>query len=158
VDDMEWVQAFVLGIRKIRSGYDIKPGKPLPVLLQNGSDEDKQRLVDNEIYLTSLAKLDAIVWLGENEQAPESATALVGEMKVLIPMEGLIDKEAEIQRLNKELDKQQKQYDQVEKKLDNPNFVDKAPPPVVEKERSKLSEIKIAIEKLQEQLEKISKL
>jgi valyl-tRNA synthetase len=117
VDDMEWVQAFVLGIRKIRSGYDIKPGKPLPVLLQNGSDEDKQRLVDNEIYLTSLAKLDAIVWLGENEQAPESATALVGEMKVLIPMEGLIDKEAEIQRLNKELDKQQKQYDQVEKKL-----------------------------------------
>ncbi|UCD32463.1 MAG: hypothetical protein JSV38_00735, partial [Desulfobacterales bacterium] len=90
--------------------------------------------------------------------APESATALVGEMKVLIPMEGLIDKDAEIQRLNKELDKQQKQYEQVEKKLDNPNFIDKAPAQVVEKERSKLSEIKIAIEKLQEQLEKISKL
>ncbi len=158
VDDMEWVQSFVLGIRKIRSGYDIKPGKPLPVLLQNGTEQDKQRLVDNEIYLTSLAKLDTIIWLADDEQAPESATALVGEMKVLIPMEGLIDKDAEIQRLTKELEKNQKQYEQVEKKLGNPSFVDKAPAPVVEKERSKLSEIKIAIEKLQEQLDKINKL
>jgi valyl-tRNA synthetase len=158
VDDMEWVQSFVLGIRKIRSGYDIKPGKPLPVLLQNGTEEDKQRLVDNEIYLTSLAKLDTIIWLADDEQAPESATSLVGEMKVLIPMEGLIDKDAEVKRLTKELEKNQKQYEQVEKKLENPNFVDKAPAPVVEKERSKLSEIKIALEKLQEQLEKINKL
>jgi len=158
VDDMEWVQSFVLGIRKIRSGYDIKPGKPLPVLLQNGTEEDKQRLVDNEIYLTSLAKLDTIIWLANDEQAPESATALVSEMKVLIPMEGLIDKDAEIQRLTKELEKKQQEYERVAKKLENPNFVDKAPAPVVEKERSKLSEIKIALEKLQEQLEKINKL
>jgi len=158
VGDMDWVQAFILGVRKIRSGYDIKPSKALPVLLQNGSDEDKQRLVDNEIYLTSLAKLDSIIWLGDDEQAPESATSLVGEMKVLIPMEGLIDKDAEIQRLAKEIQKEEQKYAQVEKKLENPSFVDKAPAAVVEKERSKLSEIKVALEKLQEQLEKISQL
>jgi valyl-tRNA synthetase len=158
MDDMDWVQAFILGVRKIRSGYDIKPSKALPVLLQNGSDADKQRLVNNEIYLTSLAKLDSIIWLDDDEQAPESATSLVGEMKLLIPMEGLIDKDAEIKRLNKELEKKQKEYEGVEKKLANPNFVDKAPAAVVEKERSKLSENKIALEKLQEQLEKISKL
>jgi valyl-tRNA synthetase len=158
VDDMDWVQAFILGVRKIRSGYDIKPGKALPVLLQNGTDDDRQRLVDNELYLTGLAKLDTIVWLGDNEQAPESATSLVGEMKILIPMEGFIDKEAEIQRLRKEIDKNQQNYDRIEKKLENPKFVEKAPPEVVEKERSKLSELKIALEKLQEQLEKISKL
>ena len=158
VEAMEWVQAFVLGIRKIRSGYDIKPSKPLPVLLQNGSDDDKQRLADNEIYITSLARLESITWLSDDEQAPESATSLVAEMKVLIPMQGLIDKDAEIKRLTKELEKKQKEYDSVEKKLDNPSFVDKAPAPVVEKERSRLSEIKIATEKLQEQLDKISKL
>jgi len=73
-------------------------------------------------------------------------------------MDGLIDKEAEQKRLKKEIDKKQQEYDRTEAKLSNSNFVDKASPEVVEKERSKLSEIKIAIEKLQEQLEKISKL
>ena len=111
-----------------------------------------------EEFIKTLAKLENVIILSDDEEAPESAPALVGEMKVLIPMEGLIDKEAEIQRLTKEIDKEQQKYNQVEKKLENPNFVDKAPAAVVEKERSKLSEIKIALEKLQEQLEKISKL
>jgi len=157
-DDMEWVQAFVLGVRKIRSGMDIKPGKLLPVLLQNGSEEDKQRLDTNQHYLVSLAKLESITWLNNDEEAPESATALVGEMKLLIPMEGLIDVEAELLRLTKERDKKIQEYERVENKLNNPNFVDKAPAEIVEKERSKLSEIKIAIEKLQEQIDKLSKL
>ena len=156
--DMEWVQAFVLGIRKIRSGMDIKPGKPLPVLLQNGCSADKQRLEANQQYLTSLAKLESITWLTDDSEAPDSATALVGQMKLLIPMAGLIDKDAEIIRLTKERDKKQQEYDRIEAKLGNKNFVDRAPADVVEKERSKLSEVKIAIEKLQEQLDKIEKL
>ncbi len=158
INDMQWVQAFILGIRKIRSGMDIKPGKPLPVLIQNGSDTDQQRLESNQHYLTSLAKLKSITWLDEGNDAPESATALVGEMKILIPLAGLIDAEEEQKRLTKEIDKKQQEYERVENKLGNPNFVEKAPAEVVEKERSKLSEIKIAIEKLQEQLQKIIKL
>ena len=156
--DMEWVQAFVLGVRKIRSGMDIKPGKALPVLLQGGTAEDKQRLESNQVYLTSLARLESITWLNDADDAPESATALVGEMKLLIPMAGLIDKDAEVARLQKEHDRKQQEYARVEAKLANENFVAKAPAAVVEKERSKLSEIKIAMEKLQEQLDKISKL
>ena len=156
--DMEWVQAFVLGVRKIRSGMDIKPGKALPVLLQGGTAEDKQRLESNQVYLTSLARLESITWLNDADDAPESATALVGEMKLLIPMAGLIDKDAEVARLQKEHDRKQQEYARVEAKLANENFVAKAPAAVVEKERSKLSEIKIAMEKLQEQLDKIRKL
>ncbi len=158
MDDMDWIQAFILGVRQIRSGMDIKPGKALQVLIQNGSSQDKQRLDANSHYLISLAKLESISWLDEEDEAPESATALVGEMKLLIPMAGLIDKEAEQKRLSKEIDKKQQEYQRTEGKLSNSNFIDKAPPDVVEKERSKLSEIKVAIEKLQEQLEKISKL
>jgi len=158
VKDMEWVQAFILGVRKIRSGYDIKPGKPLAVLLQNGNDEDRQRLSDYEIYLTSLAKLESITWLNAGDDAPESATSLVGEMKLLIPMAGLIDVAAEKQRLLKETEKKQQEYTRVEQKLQNPNFVDKAPANVVDNERNKLAEIKIAIEKLQEQLNKLEDL
>jgi len=158
MDDMDWIQAVILGVRQIRSGMDIKPGKPLPVLVQNGTKQDKTRIEANLPYLVSLARLETITWLEPRDEAPESATALVGGMKLLIPMAGLIDKEAEQKRLKKEIDKKQQEYDRTEAKLSNSNFVDKAPPEVVEKERSKLSEIKIAIEKLQEQLEKISKL
>ncbi len=155
VKDMEWVQAFILGVRKIRSGYDIKPGKPLSVLLQNGNAEDQKRLADYEIYLVSLAKLESITWLSASDEAPESATSLVGEMKLLIPMAGLIDVVAEKQRLGKEIEKKQQEHERVEKKLQNSSFVDKAPANVVESERSKLSELKVTIEKLQEQLKKL---
>jgi len=89
---------------------------------------------------------------------PNPPPPLVGEMKLLIPMVGHINKHAEQARLTKEIYKNQQEYQRTGGKLSNRNFVDKAPSEVVKKERSKLSEIKIAIEKLQEQLEKISKL
>ena len=158
VSDMEWVQAFILGVRKIRSGYDIKPGKPLEVLLQNGSERDHERWQANEPYLMSLAKLASITWLDAQQTAPESATSLVGEMKLLIPMAGLIDVDAERTRLLKELKTKQQELNQAETKLQNPKFVDKAPAEVVQGVRSKLSEIKVTIEKLEEQLAKLEKL
>ena len=156
--DMTWVQEFVLGVRKIRSGYDIKPGKPLNVLLQNGSAQDRQRLSENELYLIALAKLESITWLNENDNAPESASSLVGEMSVLIPMKGLIDADAERARLSKELEKKQQEAARVEQKLSNPGFVDKAPEQVVNNEREKLNDINIAIVKIREQLEKLKDL
>ena len=158
VDEIEWVKTFILGVRKIRSSMDIKPGKPLPVLLQNGTDEDKTRLETNVHYLKTLAKVESVEWLDTTAEAPESATALVGEMKLLIPMAGLIDKDAEIARLSKDIDKRQKDIARLDGKLSNASFVDKAPEAVVEKERIKLAEQKKALEQLQEQLEKIKKL
>jgi len=102
--EIGWVKQFVLGVRKIRSGMNIDPRKLLPVLLQNGSTTDQQRLDANRDFITSLGRVESIEWLGDKE-GQESATALVGEMKVLIPMAGLIDKDAELARLNKELDR-----------------------------------------------------
>ncbi|VAW81008.1 Valyl-tRNA synthetase, partial [hydrothermal vent metagenome] len=155
--EIDWVKQFVLGVRKIRSGMNIDPRKPLPVLLQNGSTTDQQRLEANRDFVTSLGRVESIEWLGEQED-PESATALVGEMKVLIPMAGLIDKEAEQARLNKELDRKHNELERTEKKLGNASFVDKAPAAVVEKEKNKLEDIRTTIRQLEEQLEKIAKL
>ncbi len=155
--EIDWVKQFVLGVRKIRSGMNIDPRKSLPVLLQNGSDTDRQRLDANRDFITSLGRVESIEWLGEQE-GPESATALVGEMKVLIPMAGLIDKEAEQARLNKELDRKRNELERTEKKLGNANFVDKAPAAVVEKEKTKLEDARTTIRQLEEQLEKIAKL
>ena len=158
IDEVEWIKSFIIGIRQIRSGMDIKPGKPLAVLLQNGSNEDKALFETHESYLKKLAKLESITWLNVGDDAPESATSLVGEMKLLIPMAGLIDKDVELKRLDKEIEKLTKQSKQLEGKLSNPGFTDKAPEAVVQKERDKLAEIHTALNNLQQQKEKIEKL
>ncbi|GMQ88451.1 MAG: valine--tRNA ligase [Gammaproteobacteria bacterium] len=157
IDEMEWVKEFVLGVRKIRSGMNIDPRKPLPVLLQNGGNTDQQRLADNQHYITSLARVESLEWLG-NQEGPESATALIGEMKLLIPMAGLIDKEAEQARLEKELDRKRADLERTGKKLGNPAFVGKAPAAVVDKEKAKAEDMKAAIRQLEEQLQKIATL
>jgi valyl-tRNA synthetase len=151
--EMTWVQQFILGVRQIRSGMDIPPGKPLPVLLQNASTQDQQWLENNRVSLLKLAKLDSIEWA--EDDAPESATALVNQMKVLIPLAGLIDKDAELARLQKEIEKLEKQVNGVNNKLANANFVDKAPAAVVEKEKAKQAELQSKIDNLQDQLSRI---
>jgi len=155
IDDIEWVMACILGVRKIRSGMNIPPSKPLPILLQNSSADDAARLDSNRDFLMTLAKLESVTILSEGDDVPESATALVGEMKLLIPMAGLIDKEAELARLTKEIGKLEKDFERVSGKLANPNYVAKAPAPVVEKEKAKQAEIQSSLEKLKEQLTRI---
>jgi valyl-tRNA synthetase len=155
VDELNWVKAFIMGIRSIRSEMDIKPGKPLPLLLQNGSDQDQQRLQNNEAFLMSLARLESITWLNTDENAPESATALVGDMKLLIPLAGLIDKEAELARLQKNIDKLLAETQRLQGKLGNEKFINNAPADVVEKEREKLADAESALNSLQAQADKI---
>ncbi len=158
ITEMEWVMQFIMGIRRIRGEMNIKPSKQLPVLLQNGSEQDATNLEKNRHYLDTLARLESITWLTAEQDAPESATALVGEMKVLIPMAGIIDKEAELARLDKELTKRQNDLKRITGKLSNTGFVDKAPAAVVEKEQKKADDLTIAITQLQSQLMKIKSL
>jgi valyl-tRNA synthetase len=157
VDEIQWIMDFVLGIRKIRSGMNIKPGMQLPVLLQNASEQDQQRLQDTLHYLKSLARVASVSVL-TNDEAPESATALVGEMKVLIPMAGLIDVEEEKVRLTKDINKREQEIARTEAKLNNENFTSRAPAEVVDKERKKLDEARKALQSLKEQLARIEKI
>ena len=156
--EIEWVKAFIVGVRQIRSGMDIKPSKPLPVLLQNANDTDIGNLKRNRRTIDFLARTESITVLNEGDEAPESATALLGEMKLLIPMAGLIDKDAEIARLSKEIEKKKQDVARIEGKLSNPNFVERAPEAVVEKEREKIAAIQTALKNFEEQLKRIKKI
>jgi valyl-tRNA synthetase len=137
---------------------DIKPGKPLPVLLQNWTQQDKTAFEQNAGFITALAKLETVTWLSEEDTAPESATALAGEMKILIPLAGLIDKDAELARLEKEIGKIKTNLDKTEAKLSNSNFVDRAPANVVQVEKDRAEELRSALKQLNEQREKIQSL
>jgi valyl-tRNA synthetase len=153
--EMKWIMQFVLGIRKIKGEMNIAPGKPVPVLLANASDSDRESAVTHRKFLDFLARTESVEVLTAGEEGPESAMALVGDMKVLIPLAGLIDKEAELARLQKEIGKLSSELERTEKKLQNPSFVNKAPPPVVGKEREKLSVTRSALLQLEGQLERI---
>ncbi|WP_236168101.1 valine--tRNA ligase [Pseudomonas atacamensis] len=157
-NDIEWLKELMLGTRNIRGEMNIGPGKPLPIFLKNVSADDQRRLTENEALLKKLARLESITVLAAGEEAPLSATALVGEMEVLVPMAGLIDKGAELARLDKEILRLQGEVQRVGGKLSNAGFVDKAPAEVIEKERAKLAEAEQALGKLAEQHARIASL
>ncbi len=155
---VQWTMDFILGIRRIRGEMNIAPGKPLNVLLQNGSAADQAYLKDSESYLLKLGRLESITWLEAGDNAPESAIALVGNLKILIPMAGLIDKDAELTRLEKEIQRIEKELPRIEGKLGNAAFVDKAPSEVIDKEREKLAGLQSSLKNLNEQHAKIKAL
>ncbi len=157
LQELEWSKEFINSIRKIRSEMDIAPGKALSILLQGYSDKDKNYFHNSQQYIYALAKIENVEWL-ENDTAPESATALVGKMKILIPLAGLIDKEAESARLAKEIKKLETNLEKSSAKLNNPNFADKAPEEIVNKERNRVTEMQTSLQQLKEQLDKINKL
>ena len=149
--DIEWVKSVIIGIRNIRGEMNIAPGKLLPVFFQHGSADDERRLNDNRQFLTKLANLESITWLEVQEQAPLSATALAGDMEIRVPMAGLIDKAAEQARLEKEIDKLNKELQRLRGKLSNEKFVSNAPEDVVNKEKTKLADAESALGKLEQQ-------
>jgi len=155
VTETNWVMSFILGVRRIRGEMNIAPGKPLPVLLQNGSANDQNFLTTNSAYLHKIGRLESITWLQSEQSTPESAIALIGEMKILIPMAGLIDKDAELTRLEKEIQKINNDLPRIKDKLSNPTFVGKAPPAVIDKEKAKLAELSSLLNNLEQQHAKI---
>ncbi|MCW1938090.1 valine--tRNA ligase [Pseudomonas sp. MDMC_285] len=157
-DDIEWVKQLMLGVRQIRGEMKISMAKRIDIIVANANEADLRRLADFEPLLNKLAKFESVRVLGAGEEAPMSATALVGEMQVLVPMAGLIDKDAELARLDKEITRLQGEVQRVGGKLSNQGFVAKAPAEVLEKERAKLAEAEQALAKMVEQRGKIAAL
>jgi valyl-tRNA synthetase len=158
VADIEWVQQFILGIRQIRGEMDISPGKTLPVLLQHAGDADQQRAVEQTQLLQRVGRVESISILADGEQPPAAATALLGDMRLLVPMKGLIDVDAERTRLDKQMEKVCAELSKANGKLGNEKFVNNAPAAVVTQERERVAEFEKTISQLTEQLQKLDEL
>ncbi|MDH3336556.1 MAG: valine--tRNA ligase [Gammaproteobacteria bacterium] len=158
VADIEWVRGFVLGIRQIRGEMDISPGKALPVILQNSSVMDRERAERYASLLQGVGRVASIKALDDGKEPPTSATALLGDMRLLVPMKGVIDVDAERARLEKQQNKLNADLARTRGKLDNKNFVNNAPADVVTQERQRAAEFEKTIAQLGEQLEKLAEL
>ena len=155
---MEWVMQCILGIRNIKGEMNIPPSRSVPVLFFNANEQERAWAELARPYLDFLARIESLTVLPIGAIIPESAMTLVGEMQILIPLAGLIDKNEELKRLSKELKKLTDDLARIETKLNNPNFVDKAPATVVQKEQERLMEKRSAIKKLEEQVHRIREL
>ncbi|MDA8866329.1 valine--tRNA ligase, partial [Porticoccaceae bacterium] len=148
LDDIEWVKQVIVGVRNVRGEMNISPATSLSIFFTGGGANDKRRLEENRQYLCKLAKLELITWLDSPEDAPLSATTLAGDLEILVPMAGLIDIDAELKRLGKEIEKLSVEANKLSGKLGNEKFVANAPAEVVAKERDKLSDMQGSIEQL----------
>ena len=155
--DIEWLKAFILGVRQIRGEMDISPGKQLPLLVQNASAEDRARIERLLPSIQFLAKVETPQLLSDGAAVPQSATALMGGMSLLVPMAGLIDKDAELARLAKQLAKLEKDLAATETRLSNPNF-GKAPEAVQQQTRAMADKQRQDIAALSQQEQRIREL
>ncbi|KAB0630290.1 valine--tRNA ligase [Acinetobacter gandensis] len=156
--DMQWLQGLIGAVRNIRGEMGLGNARLLPVLLQNTTDAEKAQIARIEPLFKALAKVESITFLGDAEQPPLSSSSVVGHVSVFVPMKGLIDPKAELARLQKDLDKVQKQHDQIANKLSNEGFVSKAPAAVVEGEKVKLAEFADQLAKIKANMEQIAAL
>ncbi len=153
-----WLQQIILAIRNIRGEMQISPAKSITVLLRHPNPETQTRFKQYELYVRFLAKVEHIEWLTADVIPPHSATAVVAELEILIPMAGLIDKSAEMARLEKEIGKLTKELTGIQGRLNNPKFIDKAPAEVVVKEQSRAHELTDIVSTLQMKMSKIAEL
>jgi valyl-tRNA synthetase len=156
--EMRWLMDFVLGVRRIRGELDIAPSVPLPVRLQSASPVDLERYARNQAVIRRLAGIGSATPLAAGETPPQAAAALLGELRILVPMAGLIDVEAELSRLGKRRGKVEQEVARATAKLGNENFVRNAPAEVVSQERERLEGFKRELAQLAEQHERVASL
>lgn len=156
--DMAWLQELIASVRNIRGEMNLGNAVRLPVLLQNISAEEAARLSRIENQFKALAKVDSLEILNDGDTVPLSSSSMVGKLRILVPMKGLIDPTAELNRLGKAFEKLQKQTDVLAKKLGNEGFVSKAPAAVVESERAKLAELEAQLAAMTAQMEELKAL
>jgi valyl-tRNA synthetase len=156
--DITWLQQVLQGIRNIRAELNVSPGKTLDIAFQAGSQLDRERQQALATLLHGVGKIGAAQWLDSDADTAEYSVALVGDLKVLVSLEGLVDLEDELARLGKMLQRELADLKRSEGKLSNSRFVDNAPPAVVEQEHTRLAAHKTKVAGFEAQISKLEKL
>jgi len=156
--DIEWTKEIITGIRNIRGELLIKPSTSINALVKGEDKTNKKRLEKLNVYISNLCNLSEISWKTDaSDDLPSSVFALE-DLKVMIPLEGLIDPKEEKLRLDKKLDKLIKEKEMLGAKLSNDNFIKNAPEDLVSSQQERFNVLTKELENLQSQMKEIQKL
>ncbi|MEO5624625.1 MAG: valine--tRNA ligase [Dokdonella sp.] len=155
--EIEWLKSVLSQLRRIRSEMNISPGKAIPLLFASGNASDRVRTAKFAAQIGFLARTESQRWLDVAEPEPPAAAAIVGELKLLIPLAGLIDLGAEKLRLEKEIKRIEVEIVKCNGKLGTATFVANAPPAVVDQEKQRLADFTTMLAALRDQLDALSK-
>jgi valyl-tRNA synthetase len=153
--EIEWFKNVLSGIRRIRSEMNISPAKVIPLLFADGDANDRARVTKFAAQIAFLARTEAPQWIDSSADEPAAAAAVVGTLRVMIPLAGLIDLGAEKARLTKEIARIEVEIRKCEGKLGNANFVANAPAEVVTQERQRIVDWNTTLGALREQAQKL---
>ena len=155
---VEWLKDIVSGIRNIRGELLIKPSIRISSIFKGGDQLDKENLNEIGSYIEKLCGLKEIIWAEESSQDIPSSIFTRDNLKVMIPLEGLIDAKEEMQRLNKKISKLIQEKEMLGSKLSNQNFVENAPKDLVEAQKDRFSVLSKELENLDLQIKEIKKM
>ena len=155
---VEWLKEIVSGIRNIRGEMLIKPSMKIKGFYQGGDKSDKKRSNELTNLIKESAGLESLDWINSNNELPPSATVVVQDLKILIPLEGLIDPIEESKRLTKKIEKISQEHKMLSLKLNNKKFIDKAPKDLVKDQQDRFDLISKELNNLEGQLKEISRL
>ena len=153
--DMDLIMSVIGAVRNLRSELNVPPAKKVDVVLQSGREEARRILNENRIYVENLARTGTITFQPDGEKPKGSATAIVGDVEVFLPLKGVVNFDEEEKRIQKELTKINEELGRIHRKLHNQDFLEKAKPEAVEKEREKVSAFAERESKLKESLARV---
>jgi len=156
--DVNWLKNVISAVRSARTELDLAPGKAMPLLVQRASDDDARRLDRFGALIERLARLESIERVDEKRDTDDCAVQLAGDMRLLIPLAGLVDLGEELARLGKRLERERKGLQQAENKLANERFVENAPAEVVDRERQRRAQHEAAVAELEQQVARLERL
>jgi valyl-tRNA synthetase len=152
------IKEYILKVRQIRGEMNIVPSRRIPLLVRDADEASQLLIRSNAHYLHRLAGLESLKVLSAGDAEPVSASAMVVGTTLLVPLAGLIDAAAEIDRLSKVIAKNESDIGKLRGKLGNENFVKNAKPELVEADRAKLAELIAQNESMGKQLERLRSL
>ena len=156
--DIQFVFDLISGIRNVRSEMKVQPSMKLKVLANTEDKREKLIIVENKSLIVNLAGLESLYFCEIDNIPASSASSVTASTNCFVMLEGVLDFDKEIKRLEKELEKNTKELLGVQKRLNNESFLDKAPDNIIKKGKDKHLELEEENNKLKDNLDRIIKM
>ncbi|MDD5073084.1 MAG: valine--tRNA ligase [Candidatus Omnitrophica bacterium] len=154
-EEMDLAIGIITVIRNIRAEVNIPPQKSCKAIVAAGSAKSRAAIDKSLDYIKNLGRLESLEVTEKLKRPKASSVAVFGDCEICVPLEGLVDIEAEKKKMMSKAGELEKYVKSIESKLNNKNFVERAPKDIIDKEKEKLSEAKVSLGKLRENLKRL---